>query len=196
MTLSSDHAVAAAAAHRTLTGATALHALARIDCRSIAVPASGCHSPQQVCHVVLDRLLSGGVDMRACMRSGDTALHLAAASGHAHMVEVMLSLGCEADKKNAAGHTPLFLAAAHAHPATAAALLAAGANPDMSCGSSSPYGIGSAFPFLCLFSLESQTSPMSSFTNFPHFEAFLFRKLFSFFPPLWLFASTLLSTYS
>lgn len=44
---------------------------------------------------------------------GNTALHNAAESGYAGVVEALLAAGCSPDWKNADGHTPLDLAIAH-----------------------------------------------------------------------------------
>tara|TARA_R110002050_G_scaffold21223_3_gene58938 strand:+ start:203 stop:601 length:399 start_codon:yes stop_codon:yes gene_type:complete len=80
VTLSSEQNVTAACAQRTSTGSTALHSLAVLNC--------GAAKGEQVCHVILDGLLTHGADMKATMANGENAIHLAAAHGHCHLIQV------------------------------------------------------------------------------------------------------------
>lgn len=58
-----------------------------------------------------------------------TALHLAAAAGHAAVIEQLLGAGASPGARDQQGATPLHRAAGHGHAVVVAALLARGARP-------------------------------------------------------------------
>lgn len=60
---------------------------------------------------------------------GRTALHMAAANGHAAICAALLAAGADATAANAEGNTPLHFACLNGHEAVATALLKAGALP-------------------------------------------------------------------
>eukprot|EP00270_Netrium_digitus_P014947 TRINITY_DN5163_c0_g1_i2.p1 TRINITY_DN5163_c0_g1~~TRINITY_DN5163_c0_g1_i2.p1 ORF type:complete len:167 (+),score=39.44 TRINITY_DN5163_c0_g1_i2:75-575(+) len=74
--------------------------------------------------------LQFGVDIN-CTRSGNrsTALHLAAANGHSHIICLLLSQGTAVNARNAEGNTPLHWAALNAHSSAVELLMGAGADP-------------------------------------------------------------------
>jgi ankyrin repeat protein len=61
---------------------------------------------------------------------GRTPLDVAAAAGHAPIVDALLDAGADAEAKDGAGRTPLLLAAINGRRDAAAALLKKGADPD------------------------------------------------------------------
>jgi len=61
-------------------------------------------------------------------RVGDAPMHLAAAEGHADVVDELLYRGAEVETRNLAGRTALHLACMNAHPQVIYVLCAAGAN--------------------------------------------------------------------
>ena len=75
-------------------------------------------------------LLAYGADPNAVAAvSGSTPLHLAARSGAAAVVELLLRAGATLEARNRHGSTPLAVAAAGGHPGACSALLRAGARP-------------------------------------------------------------------
>lgn len=77
-----------------------------------------------------ERFLSDSVGIDSKDRFGMTALHYAAAYGHAEIVELLLAEGADVDAANAAGGTPLGVAAmgVGASERVARLLIAKGAN--------------------------------------------------------------------
>ena len=65
----------------------------------------------------------------AAAPSGNAALHMAAANGHAGICELLLLAGATVDAKNGVGNTPLHWAALNGHLATVNLLLAHDASP-------------------------------------------------------------------
>jgi hypothetical protein len=59
---------------------------------------------------------------------GDTAMHMAAAGGHAQVVQELIHMGAEIEARNLAGRTPLHVACIYAHLHVIHALLQAGAD--------------------------------------------------------------------
>ncbi|RST05263.1 hypothetical protein E2C00_15320 [Streptomyces sp. WAC05374] len=78
------------------------------------------------------RLLRAGVPAEAADGDGDTALYLAAVSGHAGIVRLLLAAGADPGRGSGrgAGDLPLCGAACGGHTDVVRALLAAGARPD------------------------------------------------------------------
>jgi len=60
---------------------------------------------------------------------GNSELHLAALTGQAHLVPLLVEHGADVSARNAYGHTPLHYAARHGYRAVAEALIARGAPP-------------------------------------------------------------------
>ncbi len=54
-------------------------------------------------------LIDAGASVNHANDAGDTALHAAAAAGHAELIQVLADAGATLDVKNASGHTPLDL---------------------------------------------------------------------------------------
>ncbi len=79
--------------------------------------------------MVLDLDAGEGGDPGSLHRGG-TALHLAAARGHAALVPVLVDAGASVQAVDTRGTTPLYAAAARGDLATVRALLDAGAHPD------------------------------------------------------------------
>ncbi|MGE0616938.1 MAG: ankyrin repeat domain-containing protein [Bacteriovoracia bacterium] len=79
-------------------------------------------------------LLSHGADPNAIDRAyigdGRSALHLAAAYGHAELVEALLAYGARVDQPNRVHETPLYVAAERGEFESVQLLLQAGANAD------------------------------------------------------------------
>ncbi len=65
---------------------------------------------------------------RASVGVGNTALHWAAAKGHASAVQLLIKSGASLEQRNESGATPLHSAAANGEQAAVRALLAAGAS--------------------------------------------------------------------
>lgn len=79
--------------------------------------------------MVLDLDAGAGGDAGS-LHAGGTALHLAAARGHAHLVPILTDAGADVQAVDTRGTTPLYAAAARGDLATVRALLDAGAHPD------------------------------------------------------------------
>lgn len=77
---------------------------------------------------VAQQVLSRGVALDAKNSSGDTALHLAAASGNEPIVRLLVGQGASTNERNNSGDSPLHLSE---EAAVIAALLDGGANPDL-----------------------------------------------------------------
>jgi hypothetical protein len=60
-------------------------------------------------------LLSAGADVNAKTLDGDTALMLAARTGHAGIVQALLFTGADVEAKNRYGETAVMLAAEEGH---------------------------------------------------------------------------------
>jgi hypothetical protein len=85
-----------------------------------------------------EQRLDGGVDgtmqetdvrlLNARDHVGDTAMHMAAAAGHADIVSVLIEMGAEMEARNLAGRTPLHAACIYAHLHVIHVLLEAGAD--------------------------------------------------------------------
>lgn len=85
-------------------------------------------SPTPVLQLAAVReLLAGGADLHAHdTLQGRTALHQAAAEGHAPVVQALLAAGAEVNEGDSSGQTPLLCASVNGHGLVAQELLAAG----------------------------------------------------------------------
>lgn len=73
-------------------------------------------------------MLANGADVNATDRLGDTALHWAAMSGHATIVEFLVSNGADVNARNQFRDTPLHWAAMNGHTAIVEIVERAAAN--------------------------------------------------------------------
>ena len=82
-------------------------------------------------------LLDAGADLHETGADGNTALVVAAMSGHARLSEFLLARGADPDA-DAAGYGPLHAAVLRSHPDLVRALVAGGANLDLQLVRGSP----------------------------------------------------------
>ncbi len=104
---------------RTADGETALHRAIIYDRRA-----------------VVQRLLAGGADPNARIRGGPrregwTPLMIAAATGRAALVNLLITAGAAVDSRNVRGRTALLFASWYGHEEVVERLLAAGARPEL-----------------------------------------------------------------
>lgn len=92
-----------------------------------AAPFADDHDPHEAV-ALAKRLAAAGVDPRLVDEDGDTALHLAASSGHVELCEWLLDLGLGLEALDAAQRTPLMDAALAHEPRTVDLLLRRGAD--------------------------------------------------------------------
>ena len=76
-------------------------------------------------------MLRAGIPVDACDQEGNTALHFAAANGHAQVVELLLDRRCSIDYQSHYCWTALMQASAYAHVAVVKLLLQHKANPNL-----------------------------------------------------------------
>jgi ankyrin repeat protein len=112
-------------------------------------------------------LLEAGVDVEAASSSGRTALHAAAAAGHASIIPLLVTPSL-LDKEDAEGYTPLQLAAKKLHQEAVETLMAAGASLGPSTRRPSPFNIviccgwGIKVPQLLLLLLNAMLADQGS----------------------------------
>lgn len=78
------------------------------------------------------------LSLLSALQDGTTALHLAAHSGSAQAVQLLISSGVSVHAQDCDGQTPLFEAAAAGHTQAAVALLQNGADAGVQLYASSP----------------------------------------------------------
>jgi ankyrin repeat protein len=97
--------------------ATGIVVAANLDRRGVSVLDGGTRETEALVFPTVEAALALGSDVNAVNEAGETALHMAAASGYDRVVRLLVENGARLDVKNRRGLTPLGVAAAMKAPA-------------------------------------------------------------------------------
>jgi len=96
--------------------ATGIVVAANLDRRGVSVLDGGIRETENLVLPAVEAALTLGSDVNAVNEAGETALHMAAASGYDRVVKLLVEHGARVDAKNRRGVTPLGIATARQTP--------------------------------------------------------------------------------